>query len=342
MNNIARHLLLLPNVAAYGLAFAGIKYLIRSPTPLDPENTWELLTRDPNKVMKWVIEKHPPMWWRRIVHARHFSQAHEIGIAEHYDVSNEFYKLFLDKKYMFYTCSDYHADTKTIEEAQTNKAEHITGLIDPHPGEKILELGCGWGSMMKHLYQVTGDKDNLYGYTISNEQVEYNKQENGFNVEFRNFITTDYPENHWDKIYSIGAWEAVRPEDHFQLMQKLYRTLKPGGRLVLHYFCFSTDKRPANSSCGIIYFPGHILSSYRFYVHEFERAGFHIAARSMHDYRPTLRAWFDNLVANKEQALNIVDVETYNRYITFFPASWRYFHDATGMLIRWVLEKPAK
>lgn len=341
MNNLLRHLLLPINIVTYGLAFAVVNYLIRSPKPLDPEKTWGLLTRKPRGLAQWLLEVHPPMWWRRIVHAKHFNQSHELGIADHYDVSNDFYKLFLDKKYMFYTCSDYHADTTTIEQAQTNKANHILGLVDPQPGDKILELGCGWGSMMKHMCEATGEKENLFGYTISKEQVAYNEQENGFNVEFRNFITTDYPDEEFDKIYSIGAWEAVRPEDHAQLMDKLYKTLKPGGRLVLHFFCFSTDKRPANSSCGVIYFPGHILSSYRFYCEEFERAGFHIAARSMHDYRPTLRAWFDNMVAKQEEALQFVDVETYNRYLTFFPASWNYFDEGKGMLIRWVLDKPA-
>lgn len=341
MKNLFRHLVFPFHVLVYGIAFALVKYLVRAPKPLDPEATWKILTEKQPAFIRWIVENYPPSWWRRIVHARHYTQSHELGIAEHYDVSNDFYKLFLDRKYMFYTCADFHADTTTIEQAQTNKAEFIQALVDPQPGEKILELGCGWGSMMKHMYQATGDKENLYGWTISNEQVAYNQQENGFNVEFRNFITCDYNDEEFDKIYSIGAWEAVRPADHAQLMDKLYRTLKPGGRLVLHFFCFNADWRPANSTCGFIYFPGHVLSSFRFYQEEFERAGFHITAKSMHDYRPTLKAWFDRLIEKKEEAQRIVDMETYNRYVTFFPASWNYFNEGNGMLIRWVLDKPA-
>jgi cyclopropane-fatty-acyl-phospholipid synthase len=55
-----------------------------------------------------------------------------------------------------------------------------------------------------------------------------------------------------------------------------------------------------------------------------------------------LRAWFDRLAANRDEALKLVDVQTYNRYLTFFPASWRYFNDNWGMVTRWVLEKPRK
>ncbi|MEM8677899.1 MAG: class I SAM-dependent methyltransferase [Planctomycetota bacterium] len=324
-----------------GPAYATLKFLIRCPQPLDPEWTWDFITQERPPFQVWMRNNYPPRFIRRLFHGHHFRKDHSEGIEEHYDVSNDFYELFLDKKYMFYTCADWRPDTTTIEQAQTNKANHIISLLEPKAGERILELGCGWGSMMKRVCEETGDKENLVGYTISKEQVRYNQEVNGFNVEYRNFITTEYPEAAYDKIYSIGAWEAVRPEDHAQLMAKLYKTLRPGGRAVIHFFCFNSDVRPASSLSGLIYFPGHVLSSYRFYVDEFEQAGFYISSRTVHDYRQTLRAWFDRLVENKEQALDLVGVETYNRYITFFPASWRYFQDGTGMLIRWVLEKPS-
>jgi cyclopropane-fatty-acyl-phospholipid synthase len=60
---------------------------------------------------------------------------------------------------------------------------------------------------------------------------------------------------------------------------------------------------------------------------------------SIHDYRPTLRAWFDNLVGNRQRALELVGVQTFNRYLTFFPASWRYFDDMTGFVVRLRLDK---
>jgi len=267
-------------------------------------------------------------------------QDHVLGIAEHYDVSNEFYELFLDKKYMFYTCADFNRPDDTLEQAQQNKADFILKLIDPQPGDKILELGSGWGPMLKRIYEHTGDKENLHGITLSKEQVAYNQQHYGFQVEFGNFITRDYQPEAYDTIYSIGAWEHVRPKEVVPLVNKLYAALKPGGKLVKHFFCRIPDQLFATAICSQIYFPGSIGSPYRANVKAFEKAGFRITHRSIHDYRPTLRAWFDNLVANRERALELVDVQTYNRYLTFFPASYRYFEDGLGMLVRWVLEKP--
>ena len=91
------------------------------------------------------------------------------GIAYHYDVSNDFYRLFLDHEYIFYTCGDFLSNQDSIEVAQHHKANFILNLINPKPGERILDLGCGWGSMMKRVYEKTRDRENLYGYTLSVE-----------------------------------------------------------------------------------------------------------------------------------------------------------------------------
>ena len=78
-------------------------------------------------------------------------QDHLLGISEHYDVSNDFYELFLDKKYMFYSCADFDRGDETLEEAQASKANFILNLIEPKPGEKILDLGCGWLSHRRSI-----------------------------------------------------------------------------------------------------------------------------------------------------------------------------------------------
>ncbi|HEX6963407.1 MAG TPA: class I SAM-dependent methyltransferase [Lacipirellula sp.] len=338
---ILRHVLVPVEAAVYGVSYAFLQNIIRSPEPLDPEWTWRAVTRDMPRGTDWIRSSWPLKPVRPLVLRAKMKQDHVLGISAHYDVSNDFYKLFLDKKYMFYSCADFHSAEDTLEQAQQNKADFILKLIDPKPGEKILELGCGWGPMLRRIHEHTGDKENLYGLTLSREQKAYNDQHNHFNVEFDDFITREYEPESFDKIYSIGAWEHVRQNEIPGLLKKLHRALRPGGRLVKHFFLRANDNLVATVACSQIYFPGSLGGSYRFHSKAWEDAGFRIAHCSVHDYRQTLRAWFDRLVAHKEEALKLVSVQTYNRYLTFFPASWRYFNDRYGVVTRWILEKRA-
>ncbi len=339
MNQLLRHLALAADSLLYGPSYAGLQYFIRSPRPLDPEATWRFITRPLPGPVDWLWNYYPPAFARRLILAWQLRTPHNIGIEDHYDVSNAFYELFLDKKFMSYTCADFPTGRETIEEAQTIKADFILNLIQPKAGEKILELGCGWGGMMRYIADKTGDPGNLTGYTLSKEQYAFLRERFSLNVELKNFITCDYPPNHFDKIYSIGAWEAVRPADLDPLLKKLHDTLKPGGRMVHHFFTMPADGIPTTMVTAQIFFPGSLMPGHPTQVRAFEKAGFRIVQRTVHDYRPTLRAWFDNLVANRERALELVGTYTFNKYIVFFPASWKYFDDGNGMLIRYVLEK---
>jgi cyclopropane-fatty-acyl-phospholipid synthase len=341
MNLVARNLLYAVESLVYGFSYSSLQGLIRSPKPLDEEKTWQLVTRKLPSVLDWFRLRYPPAFARRFILAAKMKRDHVLGISAHYDLSNEFYELFLDDKFMFYTCADFDRGDETLEEAQTNKADFILDLIDPQPDERILELGCGWGPMLKHIDQSTDFDVELHGYTLSKEQLAYIDEKYGYNVEFKNFITCDYPREHYDKIYSIGAWEHVRHKDVPIVVNKLYDALKPGGRLVQHFFCPLTETVLVAAIVGQLFFPGSYIPAYTTQVREFEKAGFRITQRSMHDYRPTLRAWFDNLVSNRERAIELVGVRNYNRYVVFFPASWRFFDDVEGILVRWVLEKPA-
>lgn len=340
MNLFLRLAALAAESFVYGPQYGYLNYLIRSPEPLNPQTTWPAITRRRPELLVRIADCYPPSFLRRLLLSAKQRQDHWLGISAHYDVSNEIYKLFLDRRYMFYSCADFHTGQETIEEAQQHKADFILNLIDPRPGERILELGCGWGPMLKRIYEATGDKQQLTGYTLSREQVKYNDEYNGFHVEFKDFITAEYPEEAFEKIYSIGAWEHVRPHEEPVLLDKLYRALVPGGRLVQHFFCRLQEQMPAAAVVSQIFFPGSINSSFRNHLRAHEAAGFRVRHVSIHDYRPTLRAWFDNLVQNRDRAIELVGVKTYNRYLVFFPASWQYFHRMTGFVNRLVLEKP--
>lgn len=323
------------NGPLYGVA----QFRIRSSQPLQPDENWDFWTRPRNSLFLRVLNSYPPTFLRKLLVGRRLKTGHEVGIRSHYDVSNQFYKLFLDKTYMFYSCADFHSVNDTLEQAQENKANHILGLLDPKPGERILDLGCGWGAMLQRVFEATNDRDSLLGYTLSEEQVTYVRRL-GFNVSLTNFITTTYAEESLDKIYSIGAWEHVRPNEITPLLRKLHVALRPGGRLVQHFFCLPGKVFPMIMLVAQIFFPGSVLSPYEDQANAWRDAGFHLTYESVHDYRPTLRAWYDNLVANRDKAIELVGVETYNKFLTFFPVSWKVFDLGQAQVHRFVLQKP--
>lgn len=194
--------------------------------------------------------------------------------------------------------------------------------------------------MLKRIYDLTRDKDNLFGYTLSKEQIAYIGQRYGFNVSYADFITADYAEASFGKIYSIGAWEHVKPHEISPLLAKLFRALNPGGRLVQQFICFPSERLSAYAIASQLYFPGSVLAPYKFQLRSAEKAGFRVLHQSIHDYRPTLRAWYENLAARRDEAVALVGVRPYNKYMVFFPIAWR-FHDALeGFVLRLALEKP--
>ena len=327
------------DTAFYGPSYGLLNQLTRIEAPLDADLVWRDVNRPYPFLIDWFRKNYPPALMRRILLRRKMRQSHLKGISEHYDVSNDFYKIMLDKKYMFYSCADFLSEDETLEEAQTNKANAIIDLLQPKAGERILELGSGWGAMLQAISERTGDQDNLYGYTLSKEQFEHNAITNKFNIEMKDFITADYADQQFDAIYSIGAWEHVRPHEIQPLLTKLHHALVPGGRMVKHFFYYPTDAPPTSSLAAQLCFPGSQLVSYRFHVRAFEQAGFRIVRQTISDYRPTIRAWFENLVANQDEAIRVGGLHNYNRYITFAAAWYRFFDDGEANLHRFQLIK---
>ncbi len=340
MAKLQRNLATLADGLVYGPLYAFQQHLIRSTDPLDEKYVWYETNRAYPAAVDWALKNYPPAFARSFVLSAKMKRDHIAGISEHYDISNDFYKLFLDKRHMFYSSADFHSEDDSLEDAQSYKADFLLDLIDPLPGDKILDLGFGWGSMMQRINEVTGVPSNLFGYTISEEQLSYVQNNYDFNVVFKNFITDDYPINQFDKIYSIETWEHVRWHELPMVLEKLFNALKPGGRLVKQFFCLLENGIPTTMIGTQLYFPGSILASYGTHIRLFEAAGFRIRKRSVHDYRPTLRAWYNNLVSEREQAIELVGVQTYNRYLVFLATAHRFFNDNDAMLMRFLLEKP--
>lgn len=340
LSTLKRFLFLVPEALICGPSYARYMFWSKSRAVLDPQTVWDKFTTRGNALYEFLLTHYPPGFVRQFICDVYGSRLDRIaGVAKHYDISNDFYKLFLDKKYMFYTCADFLNSTDTLEKAQEHKANYLLSLIDPQPGEKILDIGCGWGSMMKKIYAVTGDADNLVGYTLAAEQKRFIEAEYGFKVEFKDFVTTDYEPHSLDKIYSIGAVEHIPKSQLLAVAQKLARAVKPNGRIVHHFFCQLNDALPSRLLAGADVFPGVELAPLRHHLDVFEQAGLKVRHHSLHDYRPTLKAWFDRLVANEAEAIRLVGVQTYNKYQCYLAEAWRLFENRDLVLTRLLLQR---
>ncbi len=125
------------NLVSRGPIYARAAFWIDSPTPLGGEEHWKSWTKRPPPVVVWIASNYPLESARKAYFESMLKADHASGIETHYDVSNEFYALFLDKKYKFYTCAEFASENDTLEEAQERKAEHILSLLDLRGDEKI-------------------------------------------------------------------------------------------------------------------------------------------------------------------------------------------------------------
>src|SRR5579864_5953973 len=134
------------------------------------------------------------------------SQAESVRhIRFHYDRSNEFYRLFLDPG-MIYSCAYFRTPGATLEEAQLAKLDHICCKLDLQPGERFLDIGCGWGALVEHAARRYGVEAS--GCTVSRAQYEHASRQGGGQVRI---LEQDYRDvsGHFDKIASVGMFEHV-------------------------------------------------------------------------------------------------------------------------------------
>ncbi|MGH4029863.1 class I SAM-dependent methyltransferase [Actinomycetota bacterium Odt1-20B] len=227
------------------------------------------------------------------------------AISHHYDVGNDFYELVLGPS-MVYSCAYWESPDATLEEAQRDKLELIARKLDLKPGMRLLDVGCGWGSMAIHAAREHGV--SVVGVTLSQEQAAYARKrvaDEGLTdrVEIRVQDYRDVRDGPYDAISSIGMAEHVGAERYLEYAEDLYALLKPGGRLLNHQIA----RRPqADESAYSVdefidayVFPDGELAPVGSTVSLLERAGFEVrdVEAIREHYALTLRRWVANLEA---------------------------------------------
>lgn len=243
------------------------------------------------------------------------------NISYHYDVSNDFYRLWLDE-HMVYSCAYFRTGSEDIHTAQRQKLDHICRKLLLKPGERLLDMGCGWGGLLHWAAQHYGVR--AVGITLSERQSSYARNwlaADGFGdeIEIRLQNYRDLAdEEPFDKIVSVGMYEHVGLANLGSYFATVARLLRPGGAFLNHGIV-TTDPEgrprgpPGGEFIDRYVFPGGALPNLPRVVLEFARAGLEVA--DIEDLRPhyarTLQAWVRRLEDRHEQAMRAAGTGRY-------------------------------
>jgi cyclopropane-fatty-acyl-phospholipid synthase len=250
----------------------------------------------------------PPASEARLDGRLHSLRRDRDAVRHHYDVSNDFYRLVLGPS-MVYSCAYFTTPDDTLEQAQHRKLDTICQKLRLVPGERLLDVGCGWGSLVLHAAGRFGAR--AVGVTLSEPQAELaRKRVRDAGLEHRCEIRVqDYREisdGPYDKVASIGMYEHVGASRLDEYMQKLRRLVRPGGLVLNHGIVRLAPRRsPKHSFIWRYVFPDGELHPIGRVVASMERAGLELRdAESLREhYALTLHRWLDNLAANRGAAI---------------------------------------
>jgi cyclopropane-fatty-acyl-phospholipid synthase len=268
------------------------------------------------------------------------------AIAHHYDVSNDFYALFLDPL-MVYTCAYYRDPEGTLEQAQADKLDLVCRKLRLQSGERLLDIGCGWGSLALWAAQHYGAK--AHGVTLSRAQAEFAAErirreglEDRCVVEYRD--VRDLPTTaRYDKIAAVGVIEHVGIANYPAFFGQVRAMLEDGGLYLNHGITHEFHWRPT-SQTEFLYryvFPNGDLAGLTETLIEMERARWEILdveGLRLH-YARTCRHWVERLRARAEEARALVGERVYRTWLLYLTCSVVAFESGSIGLYQVLLRK---
>jgi cyclopropane-fatty-acyl-phospholipid synthase len=282
---------------------------------------------------------------------------HFDDVQSHYDLSDEFYQLFLDPT-QTYSCAYFERDDMTLEEAQRAKVDLSLGKLGLEPGMTLLDVGCGWGATLRRAiekYDV-----NVIGLTLSKNQAAY-VQKSFDELESprsKRVLLEGWEQFHEpvDRIVSIGAFEHFGFDRYDDFFKMAFTALPDGGTMMLHTIVIPTEKefidrgikrtismaRFAKFMMDEI-FPGGRLPSVALVEEHARKAGFEVTRVQplrLH-YARTLDIWAEALEARKDEAIAIQSEEVYERYMKYLKGCANLFREGSCDVCQFTLVKPS-
>ena len=295
--------------------------------------------------------------WRAQLHgSEHSKRRDEEAISYHYDVGNDFYRLFLDRR-MIYSCGYFPAGQQELDAAQEAKLEHICRKLRLQPGESLLDIGCGWGGLI--IYAAERYGVDAVGITLSRSQAQLATEriaEAGLTGRCR-VVLLDYRDlarlGPFDKMASVGMVEHVGKAKLPEYFQSAWQGLKPGGLFLNHGITAAArDIGSSNPLDRYVFQRGAFIRKYVFPDGDLipladnliaaERVGFEVrdVENLREHYALTLRHWVNNLESNREEVLQQVDERTYRVWKLYMAGCSHAFSTARLSVHQSLLAKP--
>src|ERR1700722_17191971 len=282
-----------------------------------------------------------PMYSRLVSKRTDWLQANSLpgsrrNIHAHYDLGNDFYKLWLDRQ-LAYTCAYFPSPTATLEQAQTAKLEHICRKLRLQPGETVVEAGCGWGALALHMARQYGV--SVKAFNVSHEQIAFAREraeEEGLSQQVQ-FIEDDYRNisGKFDAFVSVGMLEHVGVENYNALADVIQRSIGATGRGLLH-FIGKDQPGPYSRWMRKRIFPGAYIPALRQALEIFERWNYSvldIENLRLH-YAKTLEHWLDRFEKSQQQVASMYDAEFLRAWRLYLAGSLAAFRSGSLQLFQ--------
>ena len=264
------------------------------------------------------------------------------NVAHHYDLDGRLYSLFLDADRQ-YSCGYFESPDQSLDDAQLAKKRHLAAKLLPKRGNRVLDIGCGWGGLGLYLADYTGA--DVTGVTLSQEQhsiANGRAAERGL-AEHARFKLQDYRdvEGAFDRIVSVGMFEHVGVGHYDEFFRKCAQLLADDGVMLLHSIGRSEGPSATNPWIAKYIFPGGYIPSLSEVLPSIERAGLlttDIEILRLH-YAETLKNWRERFLAHREEVERIYDQRFVRMWEFYLAASEMSFREQNMMVFQIQLTK---